>query len=200
MWQRMAIATAGILIAGLVVSACGASSTVSKASSSSATTATSQATTATQVQKADLYLVVLTGKMLQKPGWPAVYPADFTVPGNTDVTVTVRNYDDGTAPVTATYGKVTGTVGGSEQVNGKTVTSIDPAQVSHTITVNSLSLNIPIPPATSNGPSVVVFTFHTPAKGTYIWQCMAPCGSGTDGWGGAMMTDGWMKGTITVSA
>lgn len=179
---------AGILLAGLTMSGCGTATPVNS------TSTVSSSATASNAHDAYLYMVVLTGKMLQKPGWPAIYPADFTVPANSDVTVIVRNYDNGTAPVSAMYGKVTGTVNGNEQVNGHTVTSIASTEVSHTITVSSLNLNIPIPPATSSGPSIVVFSFHTPATpGHYTWLCMAPCGPG------AMATDGWMRGTMTVA-
>ncbi len=192
--KKMGVAALGMLTAGLVLSACGSSTPVAQSGASSSVAAA-------PVQRADLYMVVLTGKMLQKPGWPEIFPADFQVPANTDVTVTVRNYDTGTAPVAAPYATVTGTVGGGEQISGQTITSMDAKQVSHTITVPKLGLNIPIPPATASGPSVVVFTFHTPeTAGTYTWQCMVPCGSGTSGWGGAMATDGWMKGQLTVTA
>jgi hypothetical protein len=146
------------------------------------------------------YMDVLTGGMYGKPGWPKFEPGNFTLPANADVTVTITSYDDGTAPVPAVYGKVSGTAGDTETVNGQTVSSVDPQQVAHTFTVSGLKLNVPIPvAASSQSPTVVQFTFHTPKAGTYTWQCEAPCGSGADGWGGPMVTSGYMTGTMTVS-
>ncbi|MDA8346691.1 MAG: hypothetical protein M0Z66_14660 [Thermaerobacter sp.] len=146
------------------------------------------------------YMNVVTGGMTGKPGWPQFLPGNFTLPANADVTVTVTSFDDGAAPVPAVYGKVSGTVGNAETVNGQSVSTVDPQQVAHTFTVSGLKLNVPIPVAASaQSPSVVTFTFHTPKAGTYTWQCEAPCGSGTAGWGGPMATSGYMTGTMTIS-
>lgn len=126
--------------------------------------------------------------------------ADFTLPANAKVTVTITSYDDGAAPVPVTYSRVRGTLGGSEIVNGKAVKSVAAQQVAHTFTITSLGLNVPIPVAASiHKPEVVQFTFHTPKSGTYTWQCYAPCGSGSNGWGGPMATNGYMTGKVTIS-
>ena len=47
-------------------------------------------------------------------------------------------------------------------------------------------------------PVVTTFSFITGDPGTYIWQCIAPCGSNFNGFGGPMSTKGYMSGTITV--
>ena len=141
------------------------------------------------------YLSVLTGGMVGKPGWPLFTPADFTLPPSSPVVVTIRNFDSGAAPVTAAYSRVSGTTGGDMQVAGKTVRSIPPQTVSHTFTVPQLHLNVPIPAS-----STVSFTFHTPASGTYTWRCEAPCGTGSNGMQGSMRSNGYMTGTMRISA
>lgn len=47
-------------------------------------------------------------------------------------------------------------------------------------------------------PMVTEFSFITQGPGQYIWQCFDPCGSGYNGFGGAMSTKGYMSGTLTV--
>ncbi len=141
-------------------------------------------------------LVILTGGMLKRPGWPMVYPERLILPKGYTIDLTIRNFDDGTAPLakgTYQYDKVTGTIGNFELVNGRRVTSLNPGAVSHTITIGQLGINIPIPIK-----STVEVKFHVNKKGTFYWQCMAPCGSGSSGWGGPMSTNGWMKGSIVV--
>jgi hypothetical protein len=47
-------------------------------------------------------------------------------------------------------------------------------------------------------PVITEFSFVTQGPGHYIWQCIDPCGSGFDGFGGPMSTKGYMSGTIDV--
>lgn len=144
-----------------------------------------------------LYMAVITGKMLNKAGWPAFVPGDFVVPAHTLVTVVIRNFDGGTAPLQKgmlQYDKVTGTVGNIEELNDNAVVSaVLNKNVSHTFTIAKLHLNAPIPAG-----KTVEFTFRTPGPGTYTWQCMAPCGTGSGGWAGPMSTNGWMTGKMVV--
>jgi hypothetical protein len=43
------------------------------------------------------------------------------------------------------------------------------------------------------------FTFRTPGKGLYRWQCFVPCAAGyIAGFGGPMQTVGYMDGFIRV--
>ena len=200
MKQRWGVLVAtGALALGLA--GCGASG---GATGNSAATTPAPAPAVAKPIRANLYLNVLTGKQDGKPGWPMFAPADFTVPANALVTVQVRVWDDGTAPLAANspYAKVTGTVGGTATVvsnatpnaSPSTITSLNPNAVSHTFTVTGLKLNVPLPVS-----STVTFTFKTPAKpGTFTWACLAPCGSGANGMGGAMVTDGYMTGKMTV--
>ncbi len=115
------------------------------------------------------------------------FPANFTIPSDVNVIVTITNYDNGTNPVPDFSGKVTGTVGGTAMINGQSLTSIPGQNVSHTFTVAALGLNVPLPPS-----STVTFTLLIEAPGSYQWHCMAPCDAN------AMATPGFMEGTLTV--
>ncbi len=115
------------------------------------------------------------------------FPANFTVPADVPVLVTITNYDNATNPVPDSVGKVTGTVGGNATINGKPVTSIPGADVSHTFTIPSIGVNVPLPPL-----STVTFTLLFEGPGTYTWHCLAPCDAN------AMATPGFMEGTLTV--
>lgn len=139
-----------------------------------------------------------------------VSSANIVVPANTLIQTTIINYDDGNASTPAIYEKVTGTVGSQETIvnntlinstetnNGISVagawtTSNVPQQdIAHTFTVEGLNLNVPVVVS-----SIVQFSFNSGASGSYTWQCYADCGSGA-GWGDAMVTPGWMTGTLTV--
>ncbi len=135
-------------------------------------------------------------------GYPNITPAYFSAPANSQVEFIIHSYDDGPAPVVGDDYKVKGTVGGYELVDGKKVTAFNKNNVAHTITMPQLNLNIPLPPKTANEPYVTVKAFYnTGNAGQYNWQCMAACGSGKSGWGGAMSPapgKGWMYGTFTV--
>jgi hypothetical protein len=135
-----------------------------------------------------------------KSGWPRFVPANLTLPANADVTLTINSFDDGNAPIPTGFNQVKGTVGGSMTLDGKSLTSIPVKDVAHTMTIPSIGLNIPIAVKTSTEKfSSTTFTFHTPSSPTKLdWQCMTACGTGNDGMGGPMVTDGWMKGVFTV--
>lgn len=152
--------------------------------------------------------VIATPNMLGSDEKPAYLPSNPVLPANTDVTVTVMNFDDATAlPAgSESFATPTGIVGDlsvapldpanpNTNTPAKKVASLDPASgVSHTFTVAKLHLNVPIAPK-----SRTTFTFHTGATGTYDWQCMDPCGTDPAGWGGAMATTGYMRGTLTIA-
>jgi hypothetical protein len=154
-------------------------------------------------------LVIETGKMDGKPGWPRYVPDGFTAPVGSTVVLTIVNHDDGTAPLPpaspwgqvwgadATYGETTG---GTELVDGSPVHSVPNEDVSHTFTIPGLLVNVPVPAAQSSAdPVTVTFTFRVTKKGTFHWLCAAPCGSGATGMGGAMNTFGWMEGHVTFT-
>ncbi len=57
--------------------------------------------------------------------------------------------------------------------------------------------NAPCP--LSNDHHTITFTFRTPGKGLYRWQCFVPCAAGfIQGFGGPMQTVGYMDGFIKV--
>jgi hypothetical protein len=150
---------------------------------------------------------IIIGKKVGKDDWPQYVPASFTLPAKRLIQVTVRCYDDGPADIPGGYNIVRGTVDGTMRVikgtpdsvspqDGTVVKQIGAKETAHTFTVNgdNFFLNVPVPPL-----STVVYRFMSPPAGSYPWQCMAACGTGDGGWGGAMATDNWMQGTITVT-
>lgn len=127
------------------------------------------------------------------------FPANFSVPADVPVTITITNYDNGTNPVPSSFAQVLGTVGGTMSVtnataSGAVVASIPVDQVAHTFTLVSgpYDLNVPVPAAQGQTPSSVTFTVDFTTSGQFTWHCMAPCD------GHAMTTPGYMTGTLTV--
>ncbi len=150
------------------------------------------------------------------PGWVSYGPTtNLWVPAHALVTVTIRNYDGATTLTDPFYGRVQGTVGGVEWVNGRATRGVPAAQVAHTFTIHMfptpgqplLDVSVPLPgvpastPVGADGypaPTVVTFQFRTGASGRYIWQCEDPCGTRVGGFGGPMSTQGYMTGTLVV--
>lgn len=215
-WRKIGGVVAGLLLVGLLASACSSSSSSSSSSKSASTSTKSSATSSSSSSSSSsaatttsqtVNLQVLTGKMDGKPGWPKFTPADFTVHKGQKVVLTIKSFDDGTAPLPAgsPYSAVEG---GTETVDGQAVTSIPDNEISHTFTIPFLGINVPIPAVTSANAAAgsqppyveVVFTFTPTKSGSFMWMCTAPCGSGPMGMGGAMVTMGWMRGTVTVVA
>ena len=138
------------------------------------------------------------------------------VPANTRVNVTILGYDGCTPLRNQLWGKVLGTIGGVEYVDGHPVTvlnSWDSCSVQHTFAIPGLGLSVPIAspsnpnlcgtsPCTTGPRTVSTFSFMTPTKGgSYIVQCRVPCGGGfVDGNGGPMATLGFMTGELEVVA
>jgi hypothetical protein len=166
-----------------------------------------------------------------KPDWVSYFIQDpatrqwvhstyFEVPANTRVNITILGYDGCTPLRNPVFGKVTGTIGDVEYVNGKPVSQLNSwagCNVQHTFTMPGLGINIPIAspttlsannnlcgtsPCTSGPHTVVQFSFRTPAHGgVFRWQCVIPCGLGyLDGNGGPMSTPGYMSGQMEVAA
>ena len=146
--------------------------------------------------------------------------ANISIPAHRLIDLTVFDYDSGPSyNISPVYNNVSGTIGGVVYVlnetminatNGGTssikilknsipVTNISDANLSHTFTVPNLfgtgkDLNVPV------GTQMVEFAqFYANVTGNYNWSCNSPCGSGPNGYGGAMVTTGWMLGTFTVS-
>jgi hypothetical protein len=151
------------------------------------------------------YLVLDRGK------W--VHSTIFTVPANSLVHVTVYQYDGDSGLRNPFLSQVQGTIGGTETIDGKVTTGINPEEGSHTFAVPQLGLFVPFPgvpeeaknqcefaPCTpSNAHHLITFTFHTGKKGRYRWQCFVPCAAGfIFGNGGPMQTLGYMDGFLDV--
>jgi hypothetical protein len=133
------------------------------------------------------------------------------------VTVTIDQYDGGEKITNPYFARVHGTVGGTETVNGQTVTKADPAAIGHTFTLHAaptaqtpIFVSAPLPAVPDDAPpapgspyprpNVVTFSFMTGGAGKYVWNCEFPCGDGTYAkFGGPMSTRGYMSGTLTVT-
>jgi len=136
----------------------------------------------------------------------------FQVPANTLVHFTIYQYDTSTGLRNAFFSQPSGTVG-PVLIDGKPTAVVDPSSPAHTFAIPQIGLSIPLPGAPSNAKNLcaqapcslsqahhtVSFTFRTPGKGLYRWQCFVPCGAGfIEGNGGPMQTDGYMGGYLQV--
>jgi hypothetical protein len=189
------IAATGVLAAAGALTAC-----------SSGTGSASNTTTARPPVTVHVSTVVMTGGMIKHSGWPVYQPSDITVPKGATVDMTIYSYDDGTAALPsnmAIYTKAAGVTNLTE--SGQPVTTVAAAAMSHTWTVPQLGINVPFgvaPSPSASGekqPLVVTFTFKATKAGTFTWKCMAPCGSGAAGTGGAMAPMVAMEGSLTVA-
>jgi hypothetical protein len=137
----------------------------------------------------------------------------YKVPAHTLVTVTLYQYDTATGLRNNFLGQVRGTQDGTATLNGKVYSSINPDDTSHTFTIPDLGISVPLPGIDSNAKNpcaaapcplsaahnTITFSFMSPAKGTYRWQCFVPCAFASYfGNGGPMQTIGWMSGWIQV--
>jgi hypothetical protein len=147
-----------------------------------------------------------------------VHTTLFKVPAGSKVNITILGYDGCTPLRNPFWGKVSGTIGNVEYVNGKPTSVLNSwgqCTVGHTFSIPDIGLNVPVAspttlaennnlcgtsPCTSGPHSVVTFSFITPkTPGDYFWQCRVPCGLGYfDGFGGPMQTFGFMTGNMQV--
>ncbi len=161
-----------------------------------------------------------------KPDWVSYFIQDpntrkwvhttlFQVPAGSVIHMTIYGYDGCTPLRNNFWGGVTGTIGGTADVNGRPVSVINSwsgCNVAHTFSIPGLNLNVPMAspgltatpcgtsPCTSGPKETMTFSFRSPkTPGTYIWQCRVPCGGGfIDGFGGPMQTLGYMTGNMEV--
>ncbi len=165
-----------------------------------ATTPIAHAAVITRHVQANLNIVINQPGMQQD--WPAYSPTNLVLPANSLVTITVRDYDMGDTPLPkgSPYTTVQGIVGGVAYADGHAYTALAPDQIAHTFTMPQLNINVPMPGDTTTGKpyGVVTFTFRTGAPGIYYFRCFDPCGTGSNGWEGPMLTKGYMLGTLTV--
>jgi hypothetical protein len=137
----------------------------------------------------------------------------YVMPAHTLVHVTIFEYDTQTGLRNPFLSQATGTVGGSIMVDGKPTVAVDPTTASHVFAIPEIGLSVPLagplstaknlcanaPCSLSNAHTTTSFTFRTPAKGLYRWQCFVPCALGfINGVGGPMATVGYMDGYIKV--
>ncbi len=136
----------------------------------------------------------------------------FVVPANTLVHMTIYQYDTATGLRNPFLSQPSGTVG-SVTIDGKAIQVLDPTTPGHTFAIPEIGLSVPLPGAPSTAKNLctqapcslsqahhtVSFTFRSPGKGLYRWQCFVPCGAGfIQGNGGPMQTVGYMGGFIKV--
>jgi len=138
--------------------------------------------------------------------------AKIVVPAHRTIELVIVNYDDGSANLTMPLdATVTGTVNdqmtvvNNTEVNStmissgiqirgsETVSNLQPDVISHTFTIDSLGLNVPVATLSTE---VAYFTVGSP--GVYTWFCMTACGGGANGLEAAMSTPGWMTGSLVV--
>ncbi len=137
----------------------------------------------------------------------------YVLPANTLVRVTIYNYDSASGLRNPFIAQATGTIGGTVTLDGKPTQVIDPDNASHVFAIPQIGLSVPLngvsssaknpctqaPCSLSNDHTTTTFTFRTPAKGLYRWQCFVPCAAGyIAGFGGPMQTVGYMDGFIKV--
>ena len=140
----------------------------------------------------------------------------FSVPAGSHIDVTIYGYDGCTPLRNPYWGRVTGTIGDVEYVDGKPYTALNSwggCHVGHTFSIPGIGLNVPMaspdlsatlcgtsPCTTASPHRTMTFSFNSPkTTGTYFWQCRIPCGGGfIDGFGGPMQTIGFMTGNMQV--
>jgi hypothetical protein len=187
------------------------------------TTVTSTASGSNSSEPYVLTLVITTGNFYNstfgdQPAYYVLGPnglqssAQIIVPAHRTIELVIVNYDDGAANLTMPQDAlVTGTVNdqmtviNNTEVNStmissgiqirgsETVSNLPPDVISHTFTISTLGLNVPVGALSTE---VVYFTVGSP--GTYTWFCMTACGGGANGLEAAMSTPGWMTGSLVV--
>ena len=141
----------------------------------------------------------------------------FTLPAHSLVHVTVFQYDGASGLRNPFIAQATGVIGGKFLLDGKPTQAIDPDDASHVFAIPQFGVYVPLKgvaddaknqcpapaPNTgctlSNAHTTTSFTFRTPGKGLYRWQCFVPCAAGyIEAFGGPMQTVGYMDGFIKV--
>ncbi len=176
---------------------------------------------------AQLYLATVPAAEPSDPRntWVSYYAVDsnggnwrhvttYELPANTLVHVTIYNFDSASGLRNPFISQSTGTAGGTFALNGKPVQGIDYNDASHVFAVPQIGLSVPLegvsstaknpctqaPCALTNDHTTTSFTFRTPGKGLYRWQCFVPCAAGyIAGFGGPMQTVGYMDGYLKIA-
>jgi hypothetical protein len=137
----------------------------------------------------------------------------YVLPANTVVNVTIYQFDGQSGLRNEFLGQARGISGGKFMLNGKPTAAIDPATASHVFAIPQIDLSVPLegiadsaknpcanaPCPLSTSHETISFSFRTPTRGLYRWQCFVPCAAGfIQGFGGPMQTVGYMDGYIKV--
>ena len=137
----------------------------------------------------------------------------YVLPANSLVHVTIYEYDSQTGLRNPFIAQASGIVSGTFLLDGKPTRAIDPETASHVFSIPQIGLSVPLegpsedaknlceqaPCSLSQAHHTISFTFRTPGKGLYRWQCFVPCAAGfIQGNGGPMQTVGYMDGYIKV--
>ncbi|MFY9783505.1 MAG: hypothetical protein WAK12_08250 [Acidimicrobiales bacterium] len=153
------------------------------------------------------------------PDWVTYSNDNVVVPAYTTIDMTIDQYDTGGNVNNPFFDNVIGTIGGTDTVNGKTLTHVALGDTGHTFTMRGipgngkyLFISVPLPYNFGTKypvklgigaypkPVVVKFSFKTGGPTVYEFNCEFPCGGSREGngFGEAMQTFGYMSGTITV--
>jgi hypothetical protein len=148
-----------------------------------------------------------------------VHTTIWQVPAHTKVDVTIYQFDSGSPLRNQQIGQVTGTIGDSATLDGKTFSVINSNVgngVGHTFSIPTLGISVPLagnngnanlcgvapclPSSTAYPHRTVTFSFMSPGPGNYPWQCFVPCALGfLFGNAGPMQTVGYMGGFMKVA-
>jgi hypothetical protein len=137
----------------------------------------------------------------------------WTLPANSLIHVTVYQFDGKSGLRNPFLAQARGLVGNAFTLNGKSLSTINPDDASHTFAIPQLGVLVPLagiaddaknqcdvaPCPLSTAHNTITFTFRTGKKGHYRWQCFVPCAAGFYyGFGGPMQTIGYMDGFVNV--
>jgi hypothetical protein len=137
----------------------------------------------------------------------------YVLPANTLVHVTIFQYDGQSGLRNPFISQATGTTGDNFMLDGKPTQAIGPDTASHVFAIPQFGVSVPLegiaddaknpcdnaPCSLSQDHHTISFSFRTPGRGLYRWQCFVPCAAGfIQGWGGPMQSVGYMDGYIKV--
>jgi hypothetical protein len=190
------------------------------------TAAPGSATAMTTSSGVHLYLATVPAAELSDPHptWVSYYAVNpdgshwrhdttYVLPAHTLVHVTIYQYDGDSGLRNPFLSQSEGTVGNDFTLDGKTTQTINPNNASHVFAIPQIGLSVPLEGVPGNAKNqcgnapctlhqaheTISFSFRTPARGMYRWQCFVPCAAGfIAGWGGPMQTVGYMDGFIKV--
>lgn len=185
-----------------------------------------QARASTTASGTHLYLATVPAAALNDahPTWVSYYAVNpdgshwrhdttYVLPANTVVHVTIYQFDSATGLRNPFLAQPEGTLGGGITLDGKATRAENPNLASHVFAIPEIGLSVPLEGISANAKNpcgnapctlkqshtTTTFSFRTPARGLYRWQCFVPCGAGfVAGWGGPMQTVGYMDGYIKV--